>query len=86
MSKLATKQGTTMPSNITQSKICSGACLWRIFLVAPVWDVGNHAALPGTGEFPGKTFSVKTGSIPGKLAGSVTLMRKKGAATLPADL
>lgn len=35
--------------------------------------MGNHAALPGTGGFPGKTFSVKTGRVLGQVAGSVTL-------------
>lgn len=61
VSKLAMKQGASLPSNTTQSKVYSEACLGRIFLVALAWGMDNHAALPGTGGFSGKTFSFKLG-------------------------
>lgn len=49
VSKPAMKQGFSMPSKITQTKICSEACLGRILPLALAWDVGHHAASPGTG-------------------------------------
>lgn len=45
VSRLAMKQGASVPSNITQSKISLGACLGRIFLVALAWDMGNMLCL-----------------------------------------
>lgn len=62
MSKLAMKQGATVPSNITQSKICLGACLWRIFLVALVWDMATMLLCQVPGGFLARLSVLKLGA------------------------